>query len=252
MDFEPLNDDHAIEEVSFVCNLNRRIPIQELRRVATQLSHLVDDLPSLQMSDAPPMVQFAYLRPDGSATWSVQIGEGTVHVSCTRYSRWVKVWETASTYLASVIKVLLNPETTLMPAVTLVVVDKFLASSHEAGTKALLRPCDLIAPAALEISGQWHSHVGWFDHAFADGQILNQLNVDRVREPQGQAERTAIVIKHVQQLQFATPKNIGSLLGTDGFWIAEPMKYMHDRNKAILMKLLLPEMQRRIELAGTK
>lgn len=248
MEFEPLNDDHSIEEVMFACHLSRRLGASDFRGVATAFEKVRSELPAINL-DADSAV-FAYLRPDGSATWAASLHEGVIAVTCTRYTRWQKVWSTAQTYLTMGLEAVAEPEKAKIAALVLSVSDRFRGqpnSNPQIG--GLLQINDYVMPAAFSVDGLWHSHVGWFDPNYQMGAALNQLNVDRVTEDAGNLRIPALVVRHVQQIRLDHPlPSAASLLNGNPLSLSSAMEYMHGKNKKILSDLLVPEMQTRITL----
>lgn len=247
MEFEPLNDDHSIEEVMFACHLSRRLGASDFRRVATAFEKVRSELPAINL-DADSAV-FAYLRPDGSATWAVSLHEGVIAVNCTRYSRWQKVWSTAQNYLTLGLQAIFEPEAVKITALALTVSDKFRGQQNSNPSVAgLLRVNNYVMPAAFSMDGLWHSHVGWFDSNYQSGSVLNQLNVDRVTEDAGDMGTPVVNIRHVLQLRFDQAPSAASLLQENQVSLTNAMEYMHANNKKILSDLLTSEMQARITL----
>jgi hypothetical protein len=222
MILEPINDDHAIEEVVFGCILNRRILPADVRQLISLHDGLADELPAVAGGDDPPNLQFSYFRPNGTATWALLLADGSVAVSCTRYTRWDRVWASAQQYLLVGLGALRDSEKTAATATALTITDRFQARSDPPSVANLLVPSDLLMPGAFTIQSDWHSRVGWFDEAHLGGKVLNHVNIDLRREPfldtetRQQQLRPTVTVVHVQQFRPDAPLDVAKLAEAGG------------------------------------
>jgi hypothetical protein len=114
MDFDPLNSEHAIQSVAFTVAFDGMLSPGAIHDLRSR-TEIIAELPAVQapqgfefnMGGAPtgggPIqrrmiagVQLSHLRPDGTPAWALRMMGNELSVECTRYTRWDKVWGTAS------------------------------------------------------------------------------------------------------------------------------------------------------------
>jgi uncharacterized protein (TIGR04255 family) len=255
MDFEPVSDDHAIEEVIFGCNLSRSVTPMDMRALFDLHSQFSEELPAASLeNDGSGRLQFAYLRPNGTPTWSLQVFDNNIVVVCTRYSRWAKVWATSRRYLATALGAIQDIDKTEVLGFTLSVTDRFKSNKDKSQSSTLLRKNDWTMPAALGIDGAWHNHVGWFDEGVPGWKILNHLNIDCRHGAQSRGSSDFVTkdisIRHYQQCRLQNPLKIYEVLREKSEVLDFMPASLHRQNKAVLDKILTEEMKSRINLQG--
>lgn len=253
MQFAPINDDHAVEAVTFGLAMNRVLDIADVRALGNEYRRYSEELPAAAfLPQDEPGVEFAYRRPDGSAIWLLKLASNDITVECTRYTRWEKVWTQAASYLAMAIRALVQEEPeTKFGAISLRVVDKFVSRSADYNLTNLFAHSDLLPPGILNKGAAWHCNLGWFEDSYDGARALHQLQL------KGQIEKSYVVatdshtsddvvlIEHFQQLRKAdfTGEELlerGALRGV--------MDGLHSRNKRTLAELLAPSVQEQIGL----
>lgn len=212
----------------------------------------------VQVSDGgPPSVnvapglEFNFLRPDGSAIWSLKILRSDIVVECTRYTRWAKVWPRAERYIQNVIESL--PELKPEPSITLcslVVVDRFVSADPRANISEVLKPSAHLASRIFEQGNIWHHRTGWFEDTAA-GSVLNNLNIEvkieKKNEAEGGAEQSIIDIQHIQECRMS-PVTLRNAAASKGNFLAPAMELMHANNKHIIKEVLSMQMLTRLGL----
>jgi hypothetical protein len=107
MDFDPVNQDHAIHAVTFSATLDHVLDEGELSAIRREHRLWRAELPAASPIQAVMVrlnpatrsqetinavgVQFARLRPDGSPAWLLRAAGQEVVVECFLYTRWGRV-----------------------------------------------------------------------------------------------------------------------------------------------------------------
>jgi uncharacterized protein (TIGR04255 family) len=262
--FDPINDDHAIERVSF--NLGLEAPLRS-EQVASlkEMHHLwAEDLPALreppgffmttgsennlQVSPAPS-VEFATLRSDGTAVWSLRVVGQEAVVECTRYSRWKKIWGTAERHLDRLVRAFAGEDLPRVARVGLVVQDAFVTKEGEGDTKALFKETCFLPAFVFGAGANWHVHSGWFVSR-SDRRMLSNLNIQAFLETNAtdtKLQRNRLAISHILTEE-RTPD--GGDPDATMRWINEAMDRFHLYNKEVLSELLCDSTRERIGLRG--
>ncbi|CAN7563781.1 hypothetical protein [Aminobacter sp. LjRoot7] len=253
MDFQPVNEDHAIESVIFTVLTGTMIDPDAIQLLVERHNKIRGDLPALSLPESHmPTAEFAYRRPDGSASWLLRCGSGnSITVECRRYTRWEKVWNSTRTLLLHAMACCseaIGPDL-LFGTPTLRVTDRFRAAKENAKLVTLLRHDPYIAEAAFELGPVFHSNVGWFDNLGPD-LVLNTLNVQGRRDSAFErstlraVEAEYVVVEHFQQ--FRPPQAVGYAEATAN--LDRIFSTLHQRNKDLLGRILVDEMQGTIGL----
>jgi uncharacterized protein (TIGR04255 family) len=275
MPFKPITEDHAILNASFAIGLSQPLPWDAISALIKGPDDWRRDLPALelpQMLDvqANPQtgalqhrvqrgVEFSHKRPDGSASWQLNVMGTEIRVGTTLYTRWQPTWEKAGDILlaaAGLLAVSMDQiRRPTVQAVALQVTDLFVAEEHDPDYSRLFRPNDEIPNSIFAKGRLWHSHTGWFVGRPA-GNILNQLNVDvkvgATEEVPGiPDDQVKVAIQHSQFYRptQALPFDASVEAALHDLTKVE-MPVMHEANKSILRSLLTEEMQARIKVAG--
>lgn len=269
--FKPANDDHAVVSVAFVLTLNKRLPTRVLARLSSPEERAslpwLQGLPAfLQTNDLvvatvegdrlaasqSPVVQFAFLRPNGQATWSLRIGGTEISVEASQYTRWARIAASAKEYLKGAMSYLARGASDLAAtAVSLNVLDRFVGAPAGYDVAELIRDRRTVGKIPFEAGNVWHTHLGWFEIQNW-GRILNHLNIQATGtvRPDGPPNSEPVApfqvdFLHRQQGFFANPLK-PDLLGLDDY-----LEFMHERNKNALIDLLTDTQLQSIGLKGT-
>lgn len=255
MDFNPINDDHAVESVSFTVLTTRLIDADDIHALAENHNAIRSELPAFSLPEpGTPTVEFAYRRPDGTASWLLRCGNGNeITVECRRYTRWEKVWATAERFLKHAMECCVQAEEVSFINSTLRVTDRFKSASSETKLESIFRRDSLIADIVFDIGPVFHSNVGWFESA-EEERILNTLNVQGRLD--GEFNRTSsvidrslyVVLEHFQQIRPVKPFTLEEAFSEESPVIARSMSLLHARNKEMLRRIVVDKMQDRIGL----
>lgn len=94
----------------------------------------------------------------------------------------------------------------------------------------------------------WHCHTGWFEPLGKTGRILHQIRVNSARVD----EVPTATIDHSAQCRLRTPrqtvKSVFQKPTGDSLGVEAVLNTLHDRNKGILVDMLLPSMAQKIGL----
>ncbi len=196
-----------------------------------------------------PVATFAFLRPNGVANWSMEVGGNQVTVECLLYTRWKRVWDAASGYLRMACSRLADAQSALqLASIELTVRDVFISAHQDYKLGNLFyENSGYLSPTIFATKGAWHSNVGWFETSGDSMATLNHLNADAA--PSSDQRGWAIGVTHLQQERFAASISIANLFDTIPSMIDVSMSRMHSQNKRLLLRLLKSEMTNKIGLA---
>ncbi|MBX5181677.1 TIGR04255 family protein [Rhizobium sp. NZLR5] len=252
--FRPLNEDHAVAGVKFAVVLNQVLHPQAVSAAENAHGIWQEGLPAASASDVgvdvggrqlkAPGVLFAFLRPDGTANWSMQIGGNKIEVECNLYSRWDRVWMTAGGYLSAALAVVSQAQENLSLMMTeLTVRDVFVAQNRPYQLSQLIKVGEYLPRRVLSDGPLWHCNTGWFDDAQAGtNSHLHNLNCDAAPAN----SEVAITMMHFQQKRIQEPLSVRELSSKN--FLGSEMKVLHDKNKTLLREVLTQEMLDRIGL----
>lgn len=255
MDFQPCNSDHAIQSATFTLTFATFLPAAGVN-VLRSRADIVAELPAIQapqgvaLNLAPastlggvplqrriPGVQLSHLRPDGTPAWALRMMGPELAVECNRYTRWDRVWDTASRYIGAGLEAARSIEKA--PRVAVIahnIVDLFIAGSEKYDLSTLMKKSDLVASNIFSSGSNWHNHLGWFmPKAEENYGWLNQLNIDGIKLPSGQY---AVQFSHNQELRFTNAIEITEAEGL----LTHRMNALHLNNKKVLSELLTEQM----------
>ncbi len=266
MKFRPINDDHAIELVSFSVRTDRVVEVSDIQALIAAHDHIRLDLPAVQLSDPPePIIEFSFQLPNGEAAWLLRVGGGNlVEVECRHYTRWDKVWRKAYAFMRHALLVLNQDRKPPIEVgnATLNVTDRFACVDVDADRSELLQRSELIAEIAFKksdgaVAPLFHSNVGWFE-TLGEDHVLNTLHVygryDQRFDPNQKKTRPMpfVVVEHQQQLRQQEGIQLNDALENSLIGIDNVMQTLHLRNKEILNRVLVDEMRKKIGLQGQK
>jgi uncharacterized protein (TIGR04255 family) len=267
--FHPVNDDHAIERVAFSITFDREFDEEDIASLRRRHKLWHDDLPALReptffrivlgpdakpQATSAPAAEFAVLRPDGSAVWSLRFVGSEVIVECSRYTRWEKIWTLANKQLKKALDVLASPEAQdAAPRkaikASLVVQDAFVTHQGIGDTAALIKPSSSLPEFIFSTGPQWHVHSGRFIDTEGDG-VLSIFNVEAVLQAipfnDENTLRQRVSMVHVLSADCAQPVEPND----DVFikWLGDKMDQFHACNKAMLVELLDEQVAQKIGL----
>lgn len=256
--FAPINEDHSIERVSFAVAFKSAFSAQSILAIQSGHDAWRSGLPATgsveQTLNSPagtinvPGVQFAFLRPNGEPTWSMEISKNEIRIDCSLYTRWDKVWASALEYLTQVLsQVPSSPAgNNKLLAVELEVKDAFVANGRY-NPSEFFNNTDFIAPTLLKNGPLWHCNTGWFDQ---DG-LRTLQNVNLTGTVVNAAEDQYLIsIEHKQVRYPESGDSIQSLLESQLAIINQQMIELHKKNKSLLIQLLSDGLRRTIGLGG--
>ena len=263
-DFIPVNDDHAVEGVTFQFIFAEPFPVQLVSQFAANHHRWKDELPAFTQSNnslisvggvnwpGPPLssVSFSNIRPDGTPAWLMRIEGNTLIVQCTRYTRWDKVWGKTLNLLRSAQEALSEGPVPApaLATVILAVVDAFDSKVEGYNVDGLLRRSKFVNDHIRSCGPRWHSNQGWFE----DGEeipLLHNLNMSSVVADANPAD--AIVrFGHQLELRLDDPIEFPAIDMVQGGWVDLQMRKLHLHNKTIINDLLTEALSERILLNG--
>lgn len=256
--FRPANEDHAVVNVSFQLRLDEFVEPATLQAAATADTRWRESLPAVQplspvshvldgQSLELPVLQCAVVRPDARPIWTLRFAGFEVIVECFAYTRWQRVWEQAQSYLQEAYELVRKYQADAnILEVRLEVVDLFHSQAASYQATNLFQPNTEIANRLLDQGGAWHANSGWFEST-ADMRRLAQLKVNVRGQPSGDATEPSpysFTIAHAQNASRLPLQPIP--------WESVPaiVNDLHMRNKALLLRLLQPEVLSRIGMTA--
>ena len=208
---------------------------------------------------------FDYLQPSGEVLRAIKLNEGRLSIARSDYIGWDKTWGEVRKDLALMLSVALP--TTNVIAFHLQYHDRFVWDgdrSEFTADRVFRRENDLLVPNSFKVRDLWHSHHGYFEYPDQPEkhQLLHTIQVQvvppgrvglssgdglgidlrlnhRVYHGVERAGQQPRLIKRVEEV--FGPSDAGGLIDA---YINE----MHDKNKALLARLINDEMCDRIGL----
>lgn len=257
--FQPINDDHAIEQVTFTIGFARPFTEADLAVFRKRHDLWADTLPAMrdpavfavQIEDGSavrvekaPGVEFAFMRPDGSPVWAMRVLGPEIVVECTRYSRWARVWGAAQRYFGLALDLVSEGEgePNAMLRTSLVVQDAFKAPADGADLRSLFVNTDLLPEAMFGRGSDWHVNTGWFSD-LETLRVLHNLNIDGAGDVASNIAR--VRIQHVMTV-IRGPADVNETASERRDWLGKAMDALHLENKALVGRLLQPALLNRI------
>lgn len=272
MPFQPINDDHAIQQVTFGIALGKPVVAATVDTLRAEPASWRADMPAVEITqmidlrmDAagnprPVMVrgaEFSFKRPDGSPQTSLAILGNEIQIQISKYTRWDPTWEKVWSYITALLgrlAALEKERAQVVQTVSLVILDAFRSSDAQPKFDEVLARSSAIAHSVFERGAAWHNHTGWFV-AHEKGRILNQMNIDTksvsVVDPiTGQkTEPSELTITHRQVTMFDPHLKLEDVetdqLNAD---INGAFEAMHLANKREVSSLLTSAMRERIRI----
>lgn len=263
--FRPINDDHAIEVVKFALRVNQFLTPAQLQSVEQSSERWLEILPAHATAEADfsalgrniklPALQYAYLQPDGTPLWSLQIGGQHLIVECSVYSRWERIWQVASELLKDALIALNSDQSRSknlgVSSVDLTVRDVFAVdckSPERYDLTKLFKENQYLPKVAYSKSNAWHTNIGWFEEELPDPlvQTLHHLNFDA----NAQADQTKVGISHFQTRNTGIDIPIYEACGETWNALESVMNQLHANNKQVVRELLQDDVLKQIGLMG--
>lgn len=252
--FRAINNDHAIEHVKFSVVFSSPLKPECIAAVQARHGDWREALPAVSPSPIDvehngqiltfPGVTFAFVRPDASPNWAMQVGGNRVVIECYLYTRWKKVWAIASSQLDKVLRVIAEQQgATSVISADLTVVDSFVTEDPNGSVAEVLRKSELIAHHVMDSGRLWHCNSGWFEIRSDQERILHNLNVSSTTQD-GMYKVSILHSQHHQMRKTSIEEHV-----THGFSTLSPhMEFMHQNNKNVMATILTAEMQKQIGL----
>ena len=266
--FTPINDDHAIEQVVFSLAFGRTFSKEDMSAFRERHGLWSQELPAIREPMAvalaveteknlrfeqAPGLEFAVLRPDGSAVWALRVLGPEIIIECSRYSRWARVWSTAQRFTKAALEIIANlSDPPPLVRASLGVQDAFVAPIGAHDPASLLQHGPLLPEAIFSRGPNWHAHSGWF--ADASGHtVLHNLNIDAVGALPGAPVEGAMARVAILHLLSVTRTDAQASETPDArlLWLDNLMSVLHQQNKSLIGELLIPELSQRIGLRGS-
>lgn len=252
--FSPVNEDHAIESVKFSLKAKSALPRRAFFDVDPLRAAFSDALPAFSEGVAAvdvggrqlevPTIEFSFLQPNGSPTWSLNVGGNQIDVLCNIYTRWDKVWSRADKYLYQCLDHFAahSKEGVELVEIEMTVLDRFLSPARSSVFDLISGHGSLPERLAAR-DYPWHSHTGWFEDAENEARILQNLNIDAIDNP---TMGVSVSITHFQK--FVNISKLNARFEGNRQFIQSCMNEMHERNKKMLVDLLHDSVLRSIGL----
>nr|WP_313014712.1 TIGR04255 family protein [Brucella intermedia] len=263
--FEPLNNGHAISEVSFFFEFAEieDSDIKSMLSVYPSVRHLLPaNRPAsgmifsatpdggFSMSQAAG-AEWLHFKEDGNPDWIARITGNAVSVHCTVYEGWAATWERAFYILARIFEGILNPRPILN--IGLRYVDQFDYKGNVDNYRALdLFRADTphIARRVMEGGPRWHNYTGWFTPSeVLRRDTLQQLNIDAILH--ADKKFPIVTISHATLLRASGPGELDKFVDFSHInesWLGRFMNIAHENNHLLLQELLTDDILKGIGL----
>lgn len=255
MTFSPINEDHALETIRFSVTLSEVIGRRSLQAIkdarglwAETLPASIDEIVTLNMASGAvdvPGVSFAFLQPNGTPTWQLQIAGVEVEIICTLYTRWAKVWSRVADHLRDTLACVgTHQNGAKVIKAEMTVNDAFYSSNANYELAQLLKKTDCVPMFIFAVGTVWHSRSGWFE-----GEQPRRMlhNMDLESFPVGN-DQTKVQLKHF--MRCATDVEVKSQKANQNLvkGLTEKFTAMHEQNKMALERMLTDEFVKKINL----
>ena len=188
--------------------------------------------------------QFSKAQPNGQPARVLQLAGNSLAVSFMDYESWETVKGDALQYLHPVC-ISLPFEQNPVVAVGLRFIDRYTFSGNPADARAellLSRGSPHINPHTFDAGSTWHCNTGWFENPLEEGdRVLHNLNAaSSLVNLSSTVTIDHNATRHLGSPRYSTNTLMAPAVGVIG--LADALELLHDRNKAILAQILLPEM----------
>jgi uncharacterized protein (TIGR04255 family) len=190
----PINATNAIDAAAFIIIFDRLFTEQEENRLSILQSVFKEKLPHFSRTTKVTMTHDTNLpeqskhvvkeagcklqrfEPDGKISWSLNVIENQITVTCQLYDRWDAVWEQTKGYIQETLKLLDMPSLKVQGCV-LQVVNRFIEDNTSYDIYNVFDKKTAYLTTHAEKAGVlWHVHQGWFAEKSKGQKILNILN----------------------------------------------------------------------------
>ena len=273
-EYLPFHEKHSIQEAQINLLFFGRFERQDIEatRGAAE-AELLDLLPisaevrggSLQIditnpSDPSPLgtmssdlvgFRFSRVQGNGQQARVLQLTENVLSASVMDYESWPAATQHVNRCFRTVLGTLPLNRCPVM-GFGLRFIDRFTFSGRPSEARAdflFTKGNQHIAPYVFKSGATWHCNTGWFDDTIGDrgDRVLHNLNVSS----QPVDLSSAVTIDHHATMHLQTPRqSMPALWGPpdEELGLIDALNILHDQNKEILTKVLLPEMLSRIGL----
>lgn len=261
--FEPLNNGHAISEVSFFFEFVG-MDESDIKSMMSVYPNVKDVLPgnrpsSGMMFSTSPDGSFSMnqavgaewmrFKTDGNPEWIARINLNAVSLHCTEYEGWQPTWTRAF----EVLKEIFGGLTRSVPLLNigLKYVDQFDYKgdvNKYSALELIKAETPHVAPALLQSGMRWHNYSGWFSfNKSIDREILQQLNIDAVQHVD--TNEPVITISHSTLLRGTGPGDLDRFFDfshINNGLLGKFMNVAHEANHSLLHDLIRDDILQRI------
>ena len=251
----PVNSEHAVKAVSFVCELGANLSTEKLQQIiahyegssglrnifqkktegrSDSITVTSNGVDVKKNSGEISHVVFERIGTEDNVELALTVHANIINFSSNQYSRWANVSKEAFAILEEFVCFAM-PD----PGISVFgiqYVDEFIVT----GDIASFRPSMLfdaksktISPNTFERIGPWHNHMGWFedDNALQQDKVLHNLNINVVP----QHEKLVVQIIGAHRYILSNPVSNKSLASVA---MSEKFVFLHRKNVSVLKELL--------------
>lgn len=260
----PINSEHAVKSVSFVCELGANLSSEKIKQIITHYDNSIElrkifpkktaaqgpsvfiNESGINVKDSGEINQIILERfgSDGIPEFTLSLQGNIINFSSNKYSRWASISTEAFAILSQFVNLVLpDPGISVFG---LQYLDEFIVTGDIDSFRAsmLFDSNSKILPSSVfERIGPWHNHMGWFD----DGKIvqhdklLHNLNVNVV------PQHEKVIVQIIGAHRFILTNPISNNVNIDSA-MASKFQILHDTNKVLLKKLLNKQALKEIHL----
>lgn len=263
----PVNSEHAVKAVSFVCELGANLSAEKLQQIIAHYENspglrnifpkktegrtasITISQEGVDVTNTSGQINQIILEGigvDGNVDYYLVLQNNVINFSSNRYSRWATVSKEALAILNEFIGLVLpDPGISVFG---LQYIDEFVVT----GDIGSFRPSMLfdvnsknLPSNIFDRTGPWHNHMGWFDEdaTLLQDKILHNLNINIV--PQHEKLVVQIIGAHrfILSIPISNEKDASADMG--GKFLV-----LHDKNIVLLKGLLNENARKEIHLEG--
>lgn len=262
----PLNSEHAVRSVSFVCELGANLSPEKIKEIisyydnSTELRKIFPKKTAAQgasiyfsqhgvdVNNSGDINQVILERigTDGSTEFGLSLQGNIINFNSNQYSRWASVSQEAFAILSQFVSLVLPA-----PGISvfgLQYVDEFIVTGeiNSFRPSMLFEPGSKILPANVsERTGPWHNHTGWFsdDNTEQHDKLLHNLNINVI------PQHEKVIVQIIGAHRYILSNPIANI-DDDCTVMTNKFQIMHDVNKALLRELLSKQALEEIHLGG--
>ena len=260
MQFQPIGERHAVQEVVFTVGLARHLTGVDFNKVSMNRALWKAELPNdgqvtafgfqigspISNFELPTPLQFNAFKRDGSIDWRLSINPDHIAVNCLTYTRWDEIWARALRYISSVMAVIGDPNLSIVGG-ALQYIDAFnwMGPAGQVDIAELIqRGGPLVNDQIFESGPLWHLHQGFYNPPVAEvpGAILTRINIDTL--PPAPTVKIDTFLRH----EYPEPRRPQAPFYEKGGDLDVLFRKLHVMDKELMMKLLTPAATARIAL----